>query len=116
MKIAFKVKAPIKGIIRNTIFEQFCGGESIDDCEKTIQMLSEYNVRTILDYAVEGDSGEADWITLPGKLSGPSIGLLVTPIFLSVFLNLPASLQKTCLLKFRKGRPSQLMKKQPSMP
>ena len=60
VKIAFKVKAPIKGIIRNTIFAQFCGGESIADCEKTVQMLAEYNVRTILDYAVEGDSGEAD--------------------------------------------------------
>lgn len=60
VKFAFKVKAPIKGIIRNTIFAQFCGGESIKDCEKTVQMLAEYNVRTILDYAVEGDSGEAD--------------------------------------------------------
>jgi proline dehydrogenase len=60
VKIAFKVKAPIKGIIRNTIFEHFCGGESIQDCEKTIRMLAQYNVKTILDYAVEGDSGEAD--------------------------------------------------------
>lgn len=61
VKIAFKVKAPVKGIIRNTVFEQFCGGESIEDCGDTIAMLAKYNVRTILDYAVEGDSGEADF-------------------------------------------------------
>jgi proline dehydrogenase len=61
VKFAIKVKAPIKGIIRKTVFEQFCGGESIENCEKTINLLSKYNVKTILDYAVEGDSGTKDF-------------------------------------------------------
>lgn len=41
-------------IIKATIFKQFCGGESIDECEKKINELSELNVKTILDYSVEG--------------------------------------------------------------
>ncbi len=61
VKFAIKVKAPIKGIIRKSIFAQFCGGESIADCEQTIKMLAKHNVGTILDYAVEGESGRQDF-------------------------------------------------------
>lgn len=46
-------------IIKATIFKQFCGGESIEDCEETITKLSKYNVKTILDYSVEGIEQEA---------------------------------------------------------
>lgn len=61
MKFALKVKLPIKGIIRNTVFQQFCGGESIDQCDFTIKKLANYNIKTILDYATEGDSGESNY-------------------------------------------------------
>jgi len=61
VKIALKVKIPVKGIIRNTVFQQFCGGETIDQCDATIQKLADYNIKTILDYAAEGDSGEPDY-------------------------------------------------------
>lgn len=61
VKLALKVKIPVKGIIRNTIFQQFCGGETIDQCDATIQKLANYNIKTILDYAAEGDSGEPDY-------------------------------------------------------
>jgi proline dehydrogenase len=57
MKFALKVKIPVKGIIRNTVFQQFCGGETISQCDATIAKLSKYNIKTILDYAAEGDSG-----------------------------------------------------------
>jgi proline dehydrogenase len=57
VKFALKVKIPVKGIIRNTVFEQFCGGETIDQCDATIAKLAKYNIKTILDYAAEGDSG-----------------------------------------------------------
>lgn len=52
--VAFSLKLPIKGIIRATIFKQFCGGEYIDDCDNAIAILSKHNVGTILDYSVEG--------------------------------------------------------------
>ncbi len=49
---------PIKGAIRATIFKQFCGGETIADCEKTISQLNLGKVGTILDYSVEGEDEE----------------------------------------------------------
>ena len=61
VKFALKVKIPIKGIIRNTVFQQFCGGESINQCEATINKLADYNIKTILDYAAEGDQGESNY-------------------------------------------------------
>lgn len=50
-----------KGLIKNTIFKQFVGGENIDDCSKTIAELGKYNIGTILDYSVEGKESEADF-------------------------------------------------------
>jgi len=60
VKLAFKVKAPVKGIVKRTLFPQFCGGESIDTCEHTIRILGQYGVKSILDFAVEGDSSGHD--------------------------------------------------------
>jgi proline dehydrogenase len=59
MKTALRFNLPVKGIIRNTIFEHFCGGETIEDCESTIQELSRFNIGSILDYSVEGEKSEA---------------------------------------------------------
>ena len=61
VKFALKVKIPVKGIIKNTVFQHFCGGESIDQCDFTIEKLANYNVRTILDYAAEGESDDNDY-------------------------------------------------------
>ena len=49
---------PIKGAIKATIFKQFCGGETIADCEDTIEQLNLGKVGTILDYSVEGEDEE----------------------------------------------------------
>ncbi len=58
IKIALRLQLPIKGLIKNTIFEQFCGGENIRDCEKTIQKLHNGQIGTILDYSVEGEEND----------------------------------------------------------
>lgn len=55
---ALKIHLPVKGIIRATIFKQFCGGETIADCDATIKNLAEGGVGTILDYSVEGEDEE----------------------------------------------------------
>ncbi len=49
---------PIKWAIKATIFEHFCGGETIEECEHTIAQLHEGKVGTILDYSVEGEEEE----------------------------------------------------------
>lgn len=58
VKIALKLKLPIQRIIKNTIYAQFCGGETLESCNNTIQKLSEYNVKTTLVYAAEGLENE----------------------------------------------------------
>lgn len=55
---AIKIGLPVKGIIKATIFRHFCGGETIRECEKTIQTLHAGGVGTILDYSVEGEEDE----------------------------------------------------------
>ncbi len=50
-----------KGLIKNTIFKQFVGGENITECDKTIAELGKYNIGTILDYSVEGKESEDDF-------------------------------------------------------
>ncbi len=55
---SLRMGLPIKGIIKKTLFSQFCGGESINDCSGTIENLGKYGVETILDYGVEGQENE----------------------------------------------------------
>jgi len=58
---AIKTHLPIKGIIKATIFKQFCGGENIEECSRAIQELGKYHIGTILDYSVEGKETETDF-------------------------------------------------------
>lgn len=55
---ALKWNLPVKSLIKNTIFNHFCGGESISDCDRKIETLYAYKVQTILDYSVEGEESE----------------------------------------------------------
>jgi proline dehydrogenase len=50
------LRIPIGWALKRNIFEQFCGGETIDDCAKTTRILDAYKIGTILDYSVEGKS------------------------------------------------------------
>ncbi len=61
IKLAIKLGLPIKLLIKNTIFAQFCGGESIGTCQRTIESLAKSKVGTILDYSVEGEDNEKDF-------------------------------------------------------
>lgn len=58
---AIKLHLPITGIIKATIFKQFCGGEDIHECLQTIENLGKYNIGSILDYSVEGMVSEDDF-------------------------------------------------------
>ena len=58
-EFALKIGLPVKGLIKDTFFTQFCGGETIEECENTIQKLGDSHIGTILDYSVEGKDDEA---------------------------------------------------------
>lgn len=57
-RFALNIGMPIKGIIRKTAFNHFCGGETIEESKKVVDVLARYNVGTILDYSVEGEKTE----------------------------------------------------------
>jgi len=59
--LAIKLRLPLGWIIKPTIFQQFCGGESIAECAKATKILDEQSVGTILDYSVEGKTSEEDF-------------------------------------------------------
>ncbi|MEY3819928.1 MAG: proline dehydrogenase family protein [Bacteroidota bacterium] len=59
--VLLKAGLPIKGIIRQTIFKQFVGGETLAETIPVAQMLAEHGVDVILDYGVEGKEGEDDF-------------------------------------------------------
>ena len=58
---AIATHLPINWIIKPTIFKQFCGGENIEECSRTIEELGKFNIGTILDYSVEGKESEKDF-------------------------------------------------------
>jgi proline dehydrogenase len=51
---AIRAGLPIKGLIRNTIFKQFVGGETLEETANVAKRLGEFGVQIILDYGVEG--------------------------------------------------------------
>ena len=56
---AIRAGLPVKGLIRKTIFEQFIGGETLEETSAAVNKLAKFNVQVILDYGVEGgDYGE----------------------------------------------------------
>jgi proline dehydrogenase len=59
LKWAVDHKLPVNPIIRATLFKQFIGGESIDDCRPLIRRLARHGVYTTLDFSAEGGAGEA---------------------------------------------------------
>jgi len=56
--LALRLRMPIKGIIKKTIFKHFCGGATFDECRRSIKELAKYNVGSILDYGAEGKETE----------------------------------------------------------
>ena len=59
--IAIKLHLPINFIIKASIFKQFCGGEDLIETGETIDKLAKYNVKTSLDYSVEGKKRDKDF-------------------------------------------------------
>jgi proline dehydrogenase len=59
--LALKIGLPIRKPVKATIFKQFCGGETIEECTETIKHLGSFQVGTILDYSVEGKTSDEDF-------------------------------------------------------
>ena len=60
-KFAMGAHLPVKGLIKSTIFRQFCGGETMEEAAQTAAVLHKFGIGVILDYGVEGKESEADF-------------------------------------------------------
>jgi proline dehydrogenase len=49
-----------KHLIRNTIFDLFCGGTNLEECQPVIEKLYKFKTLTVLDYGAESKSSEED--------------------------------------------------------
>ena len=56
--ILMKSGFPINGILRSTVFNQFVGGETLEESARVCKQLGAYKVQVILDYGVEAKEGE----------------------------------------------------------
>ncbi|WP_420387859.1 proline dehydrogenase family protein [Roseivirga sp.] len=57
-KFALQVGLPVKRIIKRTIFDMFCGGETLDGCQRSSHELAAFGIGAIFDYSVEGEKTE----------------------------------------------------------
>ena len=60
-RFGFNAHLPIKGLVKSTVFKQFCGGETEQACLPVINRMAEKGIYSILDYSVEGKESEADF-------------------------------------------------------
>jgi len=58
---AIATKLPVKGLIKTTVFDHFCGGVTEEDCLKVVDKMYTKGVSSVLDYSVEGKETEAQF-------------------------------------------------------
>ena len=56
--LALNLNLPVKGLIRKTVFNHFCGGVTSEECMPKVHDMYSVGVSSILDYSVEGKSTE----------------------------------------------------------
>ncbi len=58
LRFAAIIRFPIAWLVKPTIFKQFVGGETLEECKPVVSLLAKYGVKSILDYSVEGKGTE----------------------------------------------------------
>jgi proline dehydrogenase len=58
MRLSVKWGLPVKPLIKATLYRQFIGGETREECTSLARTLAPYKVQTVLDYAAEGEESE----------------------------------------------------------
>lgn len=60
-RFALASRLPVSWALKPTVFNHFCGGETINSCDETIKRLGRSNIKTILDYSAEGKESDEDF-------------------------------------------------------
>ena len=58
VNLAFRLHFPIDFLLKSFLFNQFCGGTTLEETILRSKQLYKYKVRTVLDYSVEGEKNE----------------------------------------------------------
>ena len=53
--LALKLNLPIGWAVKPTLYKQFVGGETLEDCNRIIDHLKKFNVKATLDFSAEGE-------------------------------------------------------------
>ncbi|MBL7904487.1 MAG: proline dehydrogenase family protein [Bacteroidales bacterium] len=59
VNLAFSLRIPVDWAIRPTIYAHFVGGRSLAECDPIVRKLGSHQLKSILDYSVEGKHDEA---------------------------------------------------------
>jgi len=98
LEVALKLRLPILFIIRGTVFEQFCSGETLDESFDTVKKLNNKNVKSYLHYSVEGLENESSYnLSLNEVLS--SITFVAEKPILDFTVFKPTAIANTQILK-----------------
>lgn len=58
---ALKIHLPVAPLFKWTVYDQFCGGETFEECTRTIAKLARQNVGVLLNYGIELKETEEDF-------------------------------------------------------
>jgi len=59
--LTLKMHLPFKWAIKKTVYEQFCGGETLEETIPVLNKLEQFHIGAIIDYGVEGKESEAEF-------------------------------------------------------
>lgn len=59
--LSIKMHLPVKWAIKKTVYEQFCGGETLEETKAVLSELERFGISAIIDYGVEGKESEAEF-------------------------------------------------------
>ena len=61
LNVANRIRFPLRWALKTTVFEHFCGGETIEECKDTLNKFSDSGIKAVLDYAAEGVQSEKEF-------------------------------------------------------
>lgn len=59
VKTALKIHFPLSWAVKPTLYKQFIGGETLEECRNTVDKLLQHQVYSTLDYSAEGEQTPA---------------------------------------------------------
>lgn len=61
LRLSLRWHLPVERLVKQTVFQHFVAGESLEEAQAVIDKLLHYNISSIMDYAVEGKAVEAEF-------------------------------------------------------